>query len=50
LRRSIKEVIALSSIKIFSTNEIIVSLGNDRFLKLQIGETYRKSLSDLLGH
>lgn len=47
-----KEVVALSAVKIFSTNEIIttISLGNDRFLKLQIGETYRKSLSDLLGH
>ncbi|WP_312902587.1 LytR/AlgR family response regulator transcription factor [Chryseobacterium taichungense] len=46
-----KEIIALSSIKVFSTNEIITTIPaeSDGFLKLQIGETYRKRLSDLFG-
>jgi DNA-binding LytR/AlgR family response regulator len=46
-----KEIIALSSIKIFSTNEIIttISTENDNFLKLQIGESYKSSLMEMLG-
>lgn len=46
-----KEIIALSSIKIFSTNEIIttISSDNNNFLKLQIGETYKNSLMELFG-
>jgi DNA-binding LytR/AlgR family response regulator len=46
-----KEVIALSSIKIFSTNEIITTIPseNDHFLKLQIGEAYKNSLMELFG-
>ncbi|WP_027386204.1 LytR/AlgR family response regulator transcription factor [Chryseobacterium gregarium] len=46
-----KEIIALSSIKIFSTNEIITTIpsDNDSFLKLQIGETYKNSLMELFG-
>lgn len=44
-----KEIIALSSIKVFSTNEIIttISIDNTDFLKVQVGEIYRKKLSDL---
>lgn len=46
-----KEIIALSSIKVFSTNEIIttITLDDVGFLKLQVGEIYRKKLSDLFG-
>ncbi len=46
-----KEIIALSSIKIFSTNEIITTIpsDNDSFLKLQIGETYKNLLMELFG-
>uniref|UniRef100_A0AAU6WVL2 HTH LytTR-type domain-containing protein n=2 Tax=Chryseobacterium TaxID=59732 RepID=A0AAU6WVL2_9FLAO len=45
-----KEIIALSSVKVFSTHEIITTIPveNDNFLKVQIGETYRKTLSELL--
>jgi Response regulator of the LytR/AlgR family len=45
-----KEIIALSAVKVFSANEIITTIPveHDSFLKLQIGETYRKVLSDLL--
>lgn len=45
-----KEIVALSSVKVFSTNEIITTIPVEHgiFLKLQIGETYRKTLSDLL--
>ena len=44
-----KEIIALSFIKVFSNNEIITTIPvNDKsFLKLQIGEIYKKRLSDL---
>lgn len=44
-----KEIIALSSIKAFSSNEIIttIALDNTGFLKLQVGEIYKKRLSDL---
>lgn len=44
-----KEIIALSSIKVFSTNEIIttIAIDNTGFLKVQVGEIYRKKLSDL---
>jgi len=44
-----KEIIALSSIKVFSTNEIITAIpvNDNSFLKLQIGEIYRKRLSEL---
>lgn len=46
-----KEIIALSSIKIFSTNEIITTIPSENynFLKLQIGETYKNSLMELFG-
>ncbi|ASK32402.1 two-component system response regulator [Chryseobacterium sp. T16E-39] len=46
-----KEIIALSSIKVFSTNEIITTIpGEDEsFLKLQIGDTYKSSLLELFG-
>jgi hypothetical protein len=46
-----KEIIALSSIKVFSTHEIIttITVDGENFLKLQIGETYKKSLTDLFG-
>ncbi|WP_294200437.1 LytTR family DNA-binding domain-containing protein [uncultured Chryseobacterium sp.] len=45
-----KEIIALSSVKVFSTYEIITTIPveNDNFLKVQIGEIYRKTLSELL--
>lgn len=44
-----KEIIALSFIKAFSNNEIITAIPvNDKsFLKLQIGEIYKKRLSNL---
>ncbi len=46
-----KEIIAVSSIKVFSANEIITTIPAepDSFLKLQVGETYRKRLSELFG-
>lgn len=46
-----KEIVALSSIKVFSTNEIITTLpaGTDSFLKLQIGEAYKSSLMEMFG-
>ncbi|MCT2560894.1 LytR/AlgR family response regulator transcription factor [Chryseobacterium herbae] len=46
-----KEIIALSSIKVFSTNEIISTIQSegDNFLKLQIGEAYKNSLMELFG-
>jgi len=46
-----KEVIALSSIKIFSTSEIITTIQpeGDHFLKLQIGEAYKQALMELFG-
>jgi DNA-binding LytR/AlgR family response regulator len=46
-----KEVIARSSVKVFSTNEIIttIALENDHFLKLQMGEAYRASLLEMFG-
>ncbi|WP_185145479.1 LytR/AlgR family response regulator transcription factor [Chryseobacterium sp. G0201] len=46
-----KEIIALSSIKVFSTNEIItsISLDGENFIKLQIGDTYKNSLLEMFG-
>lgn len=46
-----KEIIALSSIKVFSTNEIItsISLDGENFIKLQIGDTYKNSLMEMFG-
>lgn len=46
-----KEIIALSSIKVFSTNEIITTITAEdhTFLKLQIGDTYKNSLMELFG-
>lgn len=46
-----KEIIALSSIKIFSTNEIITSIftEGENFLKLQIGDAYKNSLMEMFG-
>ncbi|SHM21121.1 DNA-binding response regulator, LytR/AlgR family [Chryseobacterium carnipullorum] len=46
-----KEIIALASIKVFSTNEIIttIQMESDHFLKLQIGEAYKHSLMELFG-
>ncbi|GEN77543.1 LytR/AlgR family response regulator transcription factor [Chryseobacterium hagamense] len=46
-----KEIIARSSVKAFSTNEIIttIALENDHFMKLQIGEAYRTSLMEMFG-
>ncbi|MGO4710458.1 hypothetical protein AB4Y90_15420 [Chryseobacterium sp. 2TAF14] len=46
-----KEIIALSSVKVLSTNEIITTIPNetDQFLKLQIGDIYRNSLMEMLG-
>jgi len=46
-----KEIIALSSIKVFSTNEIITTIPTEdhTFLKLQIGDTYKNSLMELFG-
>ncbi|MDR6919338.1 response regulator transcription factor [Chryseobacterium sp. 2987] len=46
-----KEIIALSSIKVFSTNEIITTIPTegDHFLKLPIGEAYKNSLMELFG-
>ncbi|MBB4804952.1 DNA-binding LytR/AlgR family response regulator [Chryseobacterium defluvii] len=46
-----KEIIALSSIKAFSTNEIITTISSDteNFLKLQVGETYKNSLLEMFG-
>lgn len=44
-----KEIIALSSIKVFSTNEVITTLSTDgeSFLKLAIGEAYKNVLTEL---
>lgn len=46
-----KEIIALSSIKIFSTNEIMTTLSVDgvNFLKLQIGDAYKSTLLEMFG-
>jgi DNA-binding LytR/AlgR family response regulator len=46
-----KEIIALSSVKVLSTNEIItiIPTEKDHFLKLQIGETYKNSLMERFG-
>ncbi|EJL73026.1 LytR/AlgR family response regulator transcription factor [Chryseobacterium populi] len=46
-----KEMIALSSIKVFSTNEIIttISLDGESFLKMQIGDTYKSALLEMFG-
>lgn len=46
-----KEIIALSSIKAFSTNEIITTISTEaeHFLKLQIGETYKNTLMEMFG-
>ncbi|MEJ5052016.1 response regulator transcription factor [Chryseobacterium culicis] len=46
-----KEIIALSSIKVFSTNEIITTIPTEdhTFLKLQIGDAYKNSLMELFG-
>lgn len=46
-----KEIIALSSVKVLSTNEIITTIATDydQFLKLHIGETYRNSLMEMFG-
>ncbi|WP_347218828.1 response regulator transcription factor [Chryseobacterium sp.] len=43
-----KEIIALSSIKVLGTNEIITTLlaEDDHFLKLQIGDAYKNSLME----
>ncbi|WP_284464550.1 response regulator transcription factor [Chryseobacterium sp.] len=44
-----KEIIALASIKVFSTNEIITTIPTEdhNFLKLQIGEAYKNALLEL---
>ncbi|MBK1895665.1 LytR/AlgR family response regulator transcription factor [Chryseobacterium paridis] len=46
-----KEIVALSSIKVFSTNEIITTIltEDENFLKLQIGDTYKNSLLEMFG-
>ncbi|PRB02578.1 two-component system response regulator [Chryseobacterium sp. MYb7] len=46
-----KEIIALSCIKVFSTNEIITTIPSEdnTFLKLQIGDAYKNSLMELFG-
>jgi len=46
-----KEIIALSCIKVFSTNEIITTIPSEdnTFLKLQIGDAYKNSLMELIG-
>ncbi len=46
-----KEIIALSSIKVFSTNEIITTIFSEgeNFLKLQIGDAYKNSLMEMFG-
>ncbi|WP_027378229.1 LytR/AlgR family response regulator transcription factor [Chryseobacterium daeguense] len=46
-----KEIIAVSAIKVFSTNDIITTITADgeSFLRLHIGEAYKKSLTDLFG-
>lgn len=46
-----KEIIAISAIKVFSTNEIITTLALDgeNFLKLQIGDTYKTQLMEIFG-
>lgn len=46
-----KEIVALSAIKVFSTNEIITTIPteDDNFLKLQIGDTYKSSLMEMFG-
>ncbi|WP_370897135.1 LytR/AlgR family response regulator transcription factor [Chryseobacterium gossypii] len=47
-----KEIIALSAIKVFSTSEIITAIPveGEHFLKLQIGEAYKNSLTELFGN
>lgn len=46
-----KEIIARSTIKVFSTNEIITTIPaeNDNFLKLHIGDSYKTSLMEMFG-
>ncbi len=46
-----KEIIALSSVKVLTTNEIITTIltEGDSFLKLQIGDTYKSTLLELFG-
>lgn len=46
-----KEIIAISAIKVFSTQEIItnIEVNYDNFLKLQIGETYKSALMQVFG-
>ncbi|GAB0155989.1 LytTR family DNA-binding domain-containing protein [Chryseobacterium sp. Alg-005] len=46
-----KEIIALSCIKVFSTNEIITTLSTDgeSSLKLPIGEAYKSAFTELFG-
>lgn len=46
-----KEIIALSSIKVFSTNEVITTIATEdhTFLKLHIGDAYKNSLMELFG-
>jgi len=47
-----KEIISISAIKVFSTNEIItnIKINHENFLKLQIGETYRNALIEVFGN
>ncbi|AZA93115.1 Probable transcriptional regulatory protein YehT [Chryseobacterium nakagawai] len=44
-----KEIVALSSIKVLGTNEIITTILSDdgHFLKLQMGDAYKNSLTEL---
>lgn len=44
-----KEIIAISSIRVLSTNEVITSIASEsgNFLKLQIGETYKTHLAEI---
>lgn len=46
-----KEIIAISAIKVISTQEIItnIEVSENIFLKLQVGETYKSTLIQVLG-